>query len=877
VIGGMPADTLVVVDVGTIVAGGAVTVTYDVAIDDSLNPGTVFVATQGVASATGMGADLTDDPATVATSDPTATPVSPAPLLAATKTAVLVFDADGDTVVSPGDTLHYTITMRNDGDAHAAAVVARDLLLDPQLALVAGSVTTNLGSVTTGNGVGDTAVEVAVGTLSGAGGVATVEFDALLSPAFPAGIAGVDNQASVTSANAPTLSTDDPGLPGPSDPTSVPVAATPDVTASKDDFLLVDGDGDGVAAPGDTIRYTVVIANDGTLEATGVVFADSFVDPLLTLVAGSVTTTGGTITTGNEPGATTVEVAVGSLAGAGGSVTVTFDATISDSVPGGTTSVSNVGLVGATPTEDPDGGGPTVTPLEVGPDLAVTKTDSGVGAGPGATLVYTISYWNQGTENAAGVVLTETVPAHSSFNAVASGGAWSCPDGPSAGTTCTLPVGAVATSTGGSAVFAVTVDGSIPVGVLALSNTTSIADGGSGSPDIDSTNNTFTLASSLGEALITGSVWVDLNNDGLFDTDEPPLAGIGLELTHIASATVTPGVVAADGSFSFGGLAAGSFVVEVDEATVPAGIIPTTPAVGLISSGPGDSVDSGVITVAAGQVWAADFPHVGAGSIGGIVWSDLDGNGELDTGEPGLGGVSVGASASGHTWAAVSDPSGSYRFDNLPPDTYRIEVTAGGPADAAVTAGGLPILVGLAPGVDIDSVDIGYHAMADLALAVNLYDAPNTGSPITYIFTVTNNGPASSGPVTLMALLPGGFDFTSAADAGWTCTLTTQLVCTGPAMAGGASTPVVVNGMVTGSDGVTLTILGAVSSTTPDNNLTNNQAALSAGIGALPQTGINADRVGLSGLLLLLAGGFLLLWAVLADRRRREEEEPFGG
>ena len=65
------------------------------------------------------------------------------------------------------------------------------------------------------------------------------------------------------------LSTDDPALPGPADPTLVPVAATPDVTASKDDFLLVDGDGDGVAAPGDTIRYTVVITNGGSLEATG--------------------------------------------------------------------------------------------------------------------------------------------------------------------------------------------------------------------------------------------------------------------------------------------------------------------------------------------------------------------------------------------------------------------------------------------------------------------------------------------------------------------------------------------------------------------------------------------------------------------------------
>lgn len=166
--------------------------------------------------------------------------------------------------------------------------------------------------------------------------------------------------------------------------------------------------------------------------------------------------------------------------------------------------------------------------------------------------------------------------------------------------------------------------------------------------------------------------------------------------------------------------------------------------------------------------------------------------------------------------------------------------------------------------------------MADLALAVNLYDAPNAGAPITYIFTVANHGPASSGPVTLTALLPGGFDFASATGSGWSCTFATQLVCTGLPLASGSSTTVAVNGTVAASDGVTLTILGAASSTTPDNNLANNQVALSAGVGQLPQTGINADKMGLYGLLLLLAGGLLLLWAVLADRRRREEEEPFG-
>ena len=82
-----------------------------------------------------------------------------------------------------------------------------------------------------------------------------------------------------------------------------------------------------------------------------------------------------------------------------------------------------------------------------------------------------------------------------------------------------------------------------------------------------------------------------------------------------------------------------------------------------------------------------------------------------------------------------------------------------------------------------------------------------------------------------------------------------------------------ITGTVSASDGVTLTILGAITSTTPDNDLSNNQAALSAGVGQLPQTGINADKVGLYGLLLALGGGLMLLWAMLADRRREEEDE----
>jgi len=47
------------------------------------------------------------------------------------------------------------------------------------------------------------------------------------------------------------------------------------ITATKTDLLLVDNDGDGVVDPGDTIRYTVVIINSGTGNATNAAFDDT--------------------------------------------------------------------------------------------------------------------------------------------------------------------------------------------------------------------------------------------------------------------------------------------------------------------------------------------------------------------------------------------------------------------------------------------------------------------------------------------------------------------------------------------------------------------------------------------------------------------------
>jgi hypothetical protein len=101
----------------------------------------------------------------------------------------------------------------------------------------------------------------------------------------------------------------------------------------------------------------VTLVNNDPVDATGVVFDDT-PDPNTALVAGSVTSTAGTVVTGNVGGDTTVSVDVGTVPGGGGTVTITFQVTIDDPFPLGVTQVANQGVFSGdnfadVPTDDP--------------------------------------------------------------------------------------------------------------------------------------------------------------------------------------------------------------------------------------------------------------------------------------------------------------------------------------------------------------------------------------------------------------------------------------------------------------------------------------------------------------------------------------------
>ena len=134
----------------------------------------------------------------------------------------LELDADHSGGASPGDTLRYTLVIPNATASTLTALVAR-LNLDPNETLVAGSVATDHGTVTTGNAPGDATVAVAVGDLP-VGQTATVRFDTTINPVLPAGTTQVTAQAETSGPTIPTDPSGDPATPSIDDnPTSIAV------------------------------------------------------------------------------------------------------------------------------------------------------------------------------------------------------------------------------------------------------------------------------------------------------------------------------------------------------------------------------------------------------------------------------------------------------------------------------------------------------------------------------------------------------------------------------------------------------------------------------------------------------------------------------
>ncbi|MBW4647660.1 MAG: carboxypeptidase regulatory-like domain-containing protein [Kastovskya adunca ATA6-11-RM4] len=158
-------------------------------------------------------------------------------------------------------------------------------------------------------------------------------------------------------------------------------------------------------------------------------------------------------------------------------------------------------------------------------------------------------------------------------------------------------------------------------------------------------------------------VFNDTNGNGIQDPDEPGISGVTVILsTNGAESART--TTDANGNYNFTNLLPGTYTVEVPDP--PAGFTATTPAPSPITLEPNQSVDD------------ADFGfRQPDGSIGTIVFRDLNGNGTQDAGETGFPGVTVTLrDTNGNVIATTTtDANGNYLFRELPFGTYIVDIT----------------------------------------------------------------------------------------------------------------------------------------------------------------------------------------------------------
>ena len=852
-----PAGATCTLNVGSVTSGGgtgtalfAVTVVGGLPTGVEVTTNTVSIGDDG---ANGLDPDLSDN------DDTDTTPLTAAPDL-------LLVKSDAGATATPGGTLVYTLAYTNTGDQGASGVTLTET--------VPLHTTFNAGASTAGwscsnNAPAGSVCTLAVGALA-AGNAGSATFAVTVNNPVAAGVATLSNTASV--ADDGTNGADTTPVNN-SDTETTPLDAAPDLVASK-------SDGGISAAPGDTISYTVMVTNTGNQGASGVTLTETV--PLHTTFNAGASTAGWSCSN-NAPAGSVCTLALGSLAGADASTSATFAVTVVDPLPLGVTQTTNTASVGdngangadATPSNNT---ATDSTPLSAQPDLVLTKSDGGVTTTTGATLVYTLFYTNTGTRAAANVVLTETVPLHTTFNAGASSADWNCSPNGSAGSICTLTVGTL-TGRGGasSAVFAVTVATSVPAGVTQLSNTAAIGDDGAGGADSNPSDNTDTETTPLTAApdllLVKSDAGATATPGGTLvytlaytNTGDQDASGVVLTETVPLHTTFNAGASTAGWSCSnnapagrvctlaVGALAAGNagsatFAVTVTS-PVPAGVATLSNTASVADDGtngadatPVNNSDTETTPLDAAPDLVASKSDGGISAVPGdtISYTVMVTN----TGNQGASGVTLTETVPLHTSFNAGASTAGWSCSNNAPAGSVCTLALGSLAGADVSTSATfavtvvdPLPLGVTQTTNTASVGDNGANGADATPANNtardstpITAAPDLvltksdggitavpGTTVVYTLTYTNTGTQDATGVVLTESVPADTTFNAGASSpGWTCT---------PDASPGSTCTLAIGSLAVGTSGTTTFALTVDSPLAAGVNAVANTASI---------------------------------------------------
>jgi uncharacterized repeat protein (TIGR01451 family) len=734
----------------------------------------------------------------------------------------------GPSVIIPGTTASYTLTVVNDGPSVATNVIVDD---PAPTGLTPAGVDGPCASL-----------PCTIGSLAvGAPVTFTVRF------AVPANYTApnpVQNTATVTS------NTTDPD---PADNTTT----IPTPLAAPIADLSVDKSGPTTVAPGGGVSYTIVVRNAGPGAVTDGVLTD--VLPL-GVTFGSISAP----PTGACTGSSTI-TCTGLVLPAGGSITLTVNGTVAADLEIGAVLTNVVTITSPTTTDPTPDNNRDQVGSRVGAateaDVAITKTDALDPVAVGDTVTYTLTVTNYGPANATNVSIVDSLPAGLTLNTVS---------GACAALPCTVP----SLVAGQQVTLTVTATASTP-GVVANTATASAAE-----PDPIASNNTATEPTTIAAnatdadlALVkTGPARAGVGQAILYTltvTNRGPGTAANVQVDDsVPSGLTVTSVAAAQGACTIGTSiactlgsipAGGAVTIDIVASATTTGPLANTATATSSTPDPDPWNNTSTVTTEATDPSSADLAIVKVDSpdpvLGGTplqyvltitnrgpgVATGASVTDPLPAGMTAVSAVaSVGACGAGTTITCT--------FGDLAPGAIATVVVAT-TAPAALPAPNPMLNTATVTSAATDPDPANNSATepttvvgrADLSVVKSTAQASVVpGTLLTYTLTVSNNGPSAAEGVVVTDPPPAGLNLVSASApcaGGFPCALGT--------LTPGATVAITVTYRVPSSHSAPNPIVNTatVASTTPDRDPANNSSTVSTPL-APPQSDLTMAKSG---------------------------------